>query len=111
MTTGGTESIILACKAYRDYGREVKGIKKPEMIVPVTAHSSFDKAAQYLNIKVRTVPVNSHSYTVSIKAMESAINKNTIMVGTCCFFFFSKFCFFFFSFLCNLKLTHYRSAL
>lgn len=91
MTTGGTESIILACKAYRDYGREVKGIKKPEMIVPVTAHSSFDKAAQYLNIKVRTVPVNSHSYTVSIKAMESAINKNTIMVGTCCFFFFLSF--------------------
>ncbi|XP_046829566.1 sphingosine-1-phosphate lyase isoform X2 [Vespa crabro] len=80
MTTGGTESIILACKAYRDYGREFKGIERPEMVVPVTAHSSFDKAAQYLNIKVRTVPVNSHSYTVSIKAMENAINKNTIML-------------------------------
>ncbi|XP_047360638.1 sphingosine-1-phosphate lyase isoform X1 [Vespa velutina] len=80
MTTGGTESIILACKAYRDYGREFKGIERPEMIVPVTAHSSFDKAAQYLNIKVRTVPVNSHSYTASIKAMENAINKNTIML-------------------------------
>ncbi|KAL2714541.1 sphingosine-1-phosphate lyase isoform X1 [Vespula squamosa] len=80
MTTGGTESNILACKAYRDYAREVKGIKKPEMVVPVTAHSSFDKAAQYLNIKVRTVPVNPHSYTVSIKAMEKAINKNTIML-------------------------------
>lgn len=80
MTTGGTESIILACKAYRDYAREVKGIKKPVMIVPVTAHSAFDKAAQYLNIKVRTVPVNPHSCTVSVKAMERAINKNTIML-------------------------------
>ncbi|KAF7388571.1 hypothetical protein HZH68_012513 [Vespula germanica] len=80
MTTGGTESIILACKAYRDYGREIKGIKKPEMVVPITAHSSFDKAAQYLNIKVRTVPVNPYSYTVSITAMEKAINKNTVML-------------------------------
>ncbi|XP_015178736.1 PREDICTED: sphingosine-1-phosphate lyase [Polistes dominula] len=80
MTTGGTESIILACKAYRDYAREVKGIKKPVMIVPATAHSAFDKAAQYLNIKVCTIPVNPHSCTVSIKAMERAINKNTIML-------------------------------
>nr|XP_050860929.1 sphingosine-1-phosphate lyase isoform X2 [Vespula vulgaris] len=80
MTTGGTESIILACKAYRDYGREIKGIKKPEMVVPITAHSSFDKAAQYLNIKVRTVPINPYSYTVSITAMEKAINKNTVML-------------------------------
>ncbi|XP_043678321.1 sphingosine-1-phosphate lyase isoform X2 [Vespula pensylvanica] len=80
MTTGGTESIILACKAYRDYGREIKGIKKPEMVVPITAHSSFDKAAQYLNIKIRTIPVNPYSYTVSITAMEKAINKNTVML-------------------------------
>lgn len=87
MTTGGTESIILACKAYRDYGREIKSIKKPEMVVPITAHSSFDKAAQYLNIKVRTVPINPYSYTVSITAMEKAINKNTVMVGT---FYFIK---------------------
>ncbi|XP_078053141.1 sphingosine-1-phosphate lyase [Augochlora pura] len=80
MTTGGTESILLACKTYRDYARDVKGIKKPEMVVPVTTHSAFDKAAQYLKIKVRYVPVNPHSYTVSIKNMEKAISRNTIML-------------------------------
>lgn len=80
MTTGGTESILLACKAFRDYGREVKGITKPEMVMPVTAHAAFDKAAQYLNIKVRTVPVNPHSFTVSIQAMRKSITKNTILV-------------------------------
>lgn len=47
MTTGGTESIIMACKAYRDYARE-RGITKPNIVMPVTAHSGFDKAAQYL---------------------------------------------------------------
>ncbi|KAG7190951.1 hypothetical protein KM043_007002 [Ampulex compressa] len=80
MTTGGTESILLVCKAYRDYAREVKGIKRPEMVVPTTAHSSFDKAAQYFNIKIRTVPVNNHSYTVCMKSMRKAITRNTIML-------------------------------
>lgn len=80
MTTGGTESILLACKAFRDYAREVKGIKKPEIVMPVTAHAAFDKAAQYLNIKIHTVPVNQHSFTVSIQAMRKSITKNTILV-------------------------------
>ncbi|XP_076630200.1 sphingosine-1-phosphate lyase isoform X2 [Colletes latitarsis] len=80
MTTGGTESILLACKTYRDYARHMKGIKNPEMVIPVTAHSAFDKAAQYLKIKVRLVPVNPHSYTVSIKHMERVITRNTIML-------------------------------
>ncbi len=32
VTTGGTESIVLACKAYRDYARDVKGIAEPIMV-------------------------------------------------------------------------------
>lgn len=80
MTTGGTESILMACKAYRDYAREVNGIKYPEMVIPVTAHAAFDKAAKYLKIKIRTVPVNHTTYTVSIDAMKNSINKNTIML-------------------------------
>ncbi|XP_066582338.1 sphingosine-1-phosphate lyase isoform X2 [Prorops nasuta] len=80
MTTGGTESILLVCKAYRDYARDVKGIKYPELVMPVTAHSAFDKAAQFLNIKVRTVRVNPNSYTVCIKSLRKAISSNTIML-------------------------------
>jgi sphinganine-1-phosphate aldolase len=80
MTTGGTESILLACKTYRDYAREIKGIKKPEMVIPVTAHAAFDKAAQYLNIKIHYVPVNPQSFAVSIQAMKKSITRNTIMV-------------------------------
>ncbi|XP_046738089.1 sphingosine-1-phosphate lyase [Diprion similis] len=80
MTTGGTESILMACKALRDYAKAVKGIKKPEMVVPTTAHSAFDKAAQYLKIKIITVPVNPRSFTVSIASMRKAISRNTIML-------------------------------
>lgn len=81
ITSGGTESILLACKAYRDFGREVNGIEHPNMVVPVTAHSAFDKAGQYLGITVKTVKLDPVTYKVDLKAMERAINKNTIMVS------------------------------
>lgn len=81
ITSGGTESILLACKAYRDYGREVNGIERPNMVIPATAHTAFDKAAQYLGITVKTIKVDTKTYQVDLKAMERAINKNTIMVG------------------------------
>lgn len=81
MTTGGTESIIMACKAYRDYAREEHGITTPNMVLPVTAHTAFDKAAQYLGIHVKSVRVDETTWTVDLKAMERAITSNTIMLA------------------------------
>jgi sphinganine-1-phosphate aldolase len=81
VTTGGTESILMACKAYRDYGRDVNGIIKPNMVIPATAHTAFDKAAKYLGITVKTVKLDPVTFKVDLKAMERAINKNTIMVS------------------------------
>lgn len=80
MTTGGTESILMACKAYRDFAKDTRGISMPEIIVPVTAHSAFDKAAQYLKLRVRSIKVNPQTRTVDMKAMKRAINGNTIML-------------------------------
>ena len=81
ITTGGTESILMACKAYRDYGREVNGIEKPNMVIPTTAHTAFEKAAKYFGITFRTVKVDPVTLKVDLKAMERAINSNTIMVS------------------------------
>lgn len=36
MTSGGTESIMMACKAFRDYARETRGVRKPEMVIIIT---------------------------------------------------------------------------
>uniref|UniRef100_A0A2M4AIQ9 sphinganine-1-phosphate aldolase n=1 Tax=Anopheles triannulatus TaxID=58253 RepID=A0A2M4AIQ9_9DIPT len=80
MTTGGTESIMMACKAYRDYARENRGVTTPNMVLPVTAHTGFDKAAQYLNIFSKVVPVDPVTTAVDIRAMERAINRNTVML-------------------------------
>jgi len=80
MTTGGTESILMACKAYRDYGRNVKGIKHPEMVLPKSAHSAFHKAALYFQIRVKYVPLDPNTYTADLKAMKRAISRNTVML-------------------------------
>ncbi len=77
--SGGTEGIMLAMKTYRDMAREKGGIRKPEMVVPVTAHVAFDKAAQYFNIRMRKIPVGS-DYRADVRAAEKAINRNTVVV-------------------------------
>ena len=55
MTSGGTESILTAVKASRDYMRAKKGIRRPEMVVGQSAHAAFFKAAEYFNVKLVTV--------------------------------------------------------
>ncbi|KAI3893904.1 hypothetical protein MKW92_036023 [Papaver armeniacum] len=79
MTSGGTESILLAVKTSRDYMRTKKGITKPEMIIPESAHSAYDKAAQYFNIKLWRVPVNKE-FQADVKAIRRFVNKNTILI-------------------------------
>nr|CAB3266030.1 sphingosine-1-phosphate lyase 1-like [Phallusia mammillata] len=79
VTTGGTESILLACKTYRDWAYS-KGIKKPEMVIPISAHAAFEKGAAYFKIKLKHVPVDPTTRKVDLHAMKQAINKNTCML-------------------------------
>ncbi len=51
MSSGGTESILLAMKAYREVGLE-KGIEYPEIVCPESAHCAFSKAAAYFRMKL-----------------------------------------------------------
>ena len=79
VTSGGTESILLAMKTYRDRARETRGIARPEMVVPVTAHAAFDKAAQYFSIKMVRIPVDDE-YRADWRAARDAITSNTIVL-------------------------------
>ncbi|MBC2713432.1 MAG: aminotransferase class V-fold PLP-dependent enzyme [Desulfosarcina sp.] len=82
VTSGGTESILLAMKTYRDWARDKRKITKPELIVPTTAHAAFDKAAQYFNIRLIRIPVNA-CFIADVAATARAITKNTIaLVGS-----------------------------
>ncbi len=79
VSSGGTESILLAMKSYRDRARDRKRITSPEMVIPSTAHAAFDKAAQYFNIKPVHVPVGS-DYRADVDSARKAITKNTIVI-------------------------------
>lgn len=93
MTSGGTESIIMACKAYRDFGRNERGIKNGVIIVPRSAHPAFDKAASYFGVRIVHIDLNSDTYSVNLKKMENAITKNTLMVSfnVISYFYLDKF--------------------
>uniref|UniRef100_A0A3B4E1Q3 sphinganine-1-phosphate aldolase n=2 Tax=Pygocentrus nattereri TaxID=42514 RepID=A0A3B4E1Q3_PYGNA len=79
VTSGGTESILMACKAYRDLAYE-RGIKYPEIIAPVSVHAAFDKAANYFGMKLIHVPLDKKTMKADVKAMKRAISKNTAML-------------------------------
>ncbi|XP_047458206.1 sphingosine-1-phosphate lyase 1 isoform X1 [Mugil cephalus] len=79
VTSGGTESILMACKAYRDMAYE-RGVKYPEILAPVSVHAAFDKAAHYFGMKLIHIPLDKKTMKVDVKAMRRAISKNTAML-------------------------------
>jgi sphinganine-1-phosphate aldolase len=78
-TSGGTESILLAMLAYREFGLK-KGIKDPEIILPESAHAAFLKAAFLFKIKIQMVPVNEETGAFDLRTFLNKINGNTVAV-------------------------------
>ena len=80
VTSGGTESLIMAIKAYRDRAKKLRPwILRPEIIVPESAHSAIDKGAYYFDVKVRHAPVGP-DFRVDLKEVKKLINRNTILI-------------------------------
>ncbi len=80
MTSGGTESILLAVKAARDRARKVAPwVRNPELLVPASAHVAFDKAAHYFGLKLRHVPLDA-DFRVDVTALRRMLNRNTVLV-------------------------------
>jgi len=54
------------------------------MIVPLSAHAAFDKAANYFGIEIIHAPHDPITYKVDVRKLKKLINRNTIMiVGSC----------------------------
>ena len=79
VTSGGTESILLAMRTYRDHARAIRGIVEPEVVVPVTAHAAFDKAGQYFGMRVVKVGVGP-DMRPDPAAVRAALTDNTVAV-------------------------------
>jgi sphinganine-1-phosphate aldolase len=80
VTSGGTESILLAVKAYRDRFKR----KRPNLVIPSTAHAAFIKAGEYLGVEIRRAHCDARlSYEVDLASMEALIDRNTIaLIGS-----------------------------
>lgn len=80
MTSGGSESILMAVKTYRDRARDLHPeIKRPEMVLPVTAHAAFLKAGHYFGVEPVLAPL-AKDLGVDVGAMRAAIGPNTILL-------------------------------
>jgi sphinganine-1-phosphate aldolase len=80
MTSGGTESILLAVKAHRDwFHSRHPQIRRPQIVIPASAHPAFYKAAHYFNLKPVTVPLNS-KFRVDAAEIARAISKKTALL-------------------------------
>jgi glutamate/tyrosine decarboxylase-like PLP-dependent enzyme len=79
MTSGGTESILMGVKSARDRARAEQGIERPGMVVPYSAHPAFAKAASYLGLELRQVPLDG-DYRADVDAAAKLIDENTALV-------------------------------
>ena len=79
VTSGGTESCLLAVKTYRDLARAQRRVKKPEMVLPVTAHVAWLKAAEYFGVRARMLPLDGQM-RADVGRLPALVNRNTVMI-------------------------------
>ncbi|MGB9774712.1 MAG: tyrosine decarboxylase MfnA [Bacteroidota bacterium] len=75
IVSGGTEANILALWA----ARNLAGGRRREVIVPISAHISFDKAADMLGLKLVKIRLNDH-FQVDVNAVKNAITAKTLAI-------------------------------
>lgn len=67
MTTGGTESLVMMLKAYRDWGRDNYDLGRPEIVAATTIHAGIDKGAEMLGMKLVKVMQDLRAFDESFK--------------------------------------------
>jgi glutamate/tyrosine decarboxylase-like PLP-dependent enzyme len=78
VTSGGTESLLLAVKAARDSRPD---LATPRLVVPASAHAAFAKAAAYLRVALDTVPVSPDTLRSSTSDIQAALRPETVLVA------------------------------
>jgi len=78
--SGGSESILSAIYAHREWGRVEQGVTAPEMILPETAHVAFDKGAHYFGVRVVRAPVDPATTLVDVDFVRAHVNPNTVLL-------------------------------
>lgn len=79
IVTGGTEANIMAIRAARNHARKYKGIVDGEIIVPESAHFSFKKAADMLNLKIVEADLDDN-YKIDVESVKDLISDKTVAI-------------------------------
>lgn len=79
ITGGGSESLITALYSYREHARKTRGVTRPNVVKPVTAHVALDKGAHWLGIEMRRSPLTD-DYLADVGAMAEMVDDQTIAV-------------------------------
>jgi glutamate/tyrosine decarboxylase-like PLP-dependent enzyme len=80
-TSGGTESIMTAVRAARDWARATRGLTgTPRIVAPLTAHAAVHKAAHFLGCEIVTTPFEPGTFRADVRSMEAAITPNTMLL-------------------------------
>ena len=80
MTSGGTESILMAAKTARDRARAERGVTQPQMLVPYSAHPAFAKACSYLGIEQVTIPLQE-DFRADVAAARERVSDRTVLIA------------------------------
>ena len=79
IVTGGTEANLMAIRAARNHARKYKGITDGEIIIPDSAHFSFKKAADMLNLKIIEAELDEN-YKIDVESVKDAISDKTVAI-------------------------------
>ena len=80
LTSGGTESCLLAVLAARETWRAQGGTGAPRLLLPVTAHAAFRKAAHLFGLEVADVPVDAETCRADVSAVADLLDERTALV-------------------------------
>ena len=78
MTSGGTESILMSMLVNRERAR-ARGVERPQIVAPISAHPAYAKAAHYFDMDLVRVPLDAH-YRADVDAVRAALTDRTAVV-------------------------------
>ncbi|TVR03526.1 MAG: aspartate aminotransferase family protein [Deltaproteobacteria bacterium] len=77
VTSGGTESLLLAVLTQRNAAQARRRVKRPEIIAPTSIHVAVEKAAHLFGVRLRLAPLRA-DHTVDPEAVRRLINRRTV---------------------------------
>ena len=79
VTGGGSDSLVTALYSYREEAREARGVTRPNVVLPISAHVALRKGAHWMGIEVRDAPLTD-DFVADVEAMAALVDGDTIAI-------------------------------